>query len=240
MVCENCALLTRGLVKNFGHRRALNEIDLHVKKGEFFTLFGPNGAGKTTLIKILSTLLKPTSGFVWVNGINIEDSVTQLRRDIGFISHSTFLYDNLTAFENMKFYSRMYNIDNHEERIISLIGEMGLIERKDDPVRTFSKGMKQRLSIARGMINSPSIIFLDEPYSGLDQHASLMLKELLWKLKGRGRTIVMATHNLQRGLELCDRAAILAKGRIVYKDSIDEIEKNNFERLYFQHVEEKR
>jgi heme exporter protein A len=225
------------LTKTFGHIRALAGIDLIIKKGEFFTLFGPNGAGKTTLVRILSTLARPSGGKAVVNGIDTHDNAEPIRSHIGVISHHTYLYNNLSAHENLRFYGRLYDVENLEKRIGEVIGRVGLYGREHDLVRTYSRGMQQRLSIARAILHSPSILFLDEPYTGLDQHAAQMLNDLLAEHKGE-RTIFLITHNLARGLTLCDRVAIQVKGSIIYEKQIKHVNRENFEALYFKHVGE--
>jgi len=226
------------LTKTFGHIRAVNGIDLTIKKGEFFTLFGPNGAGKTTLVRILSTLVRPSSGNVFINGIDIRDEQEPVRSAIGVISHHTYLYNNLSAYENLKFYGRLYEIANQEKQIEEVIRRVGLKGREHDLVRTYSRGMQQRLSIARAILHSPAILFLDEPYTGLDQHAAQMLNDLLAEHRGE-RTIFLITHNLNRGLALCDRVAVQVKGSIIYEERIEDVDRENFEALYFQHVKER-
>lgn len=226
------------MTKSFGHITALRSIDLQLSKGEFLTIFGPNGAGKTTLLKILATLTKPTAGRVKISGLNVKETPEKLRLQIGFISHNTFLYDNLTAYENLKFYGWMYGISGLTEKIRESLGEVGLLGRIQDKAGTFSRGMQQRLSIARAMLHNPSIILLDEPYSGLDQHAAQILRNLLRKLHNGNRTLIMTTHNINQGLELCDRVVVLVEGRVVFQARIQEIDKGNFEQIYFQLVEE--
>jgi heme exporter protein A len=226
------------LTKTFGHIRAVSGIDLTIKKGEFFTLFGPNGAGKTTLVRILSTLVRPSGGKVFINGIDIRDEPEPIRSAIGVISHHTYLYNNLSAYENLRFYGRLYEIGNQEKQIEEVIQRVGLKGREHDLVRTYSRGMQQRLSIARAILHSPAILFLDEPYTGLDQHAAQMLNDLLAEHR-RERTIFLITHNLNRGLALCDRVAVLVKGSIIYEERIEDVDRENFEGLYFQHVKER-
>jgi heme exporter protein A len=223
------------LTKTFGHIRALAGIDLTIKKGEFFTLFGPNGAGKTTLVRILSTLEHPCGGKVRIDGIDISDDPESIRSGIGVISHHTYLYNNLSAYENLRFYGRLYEIADLEKRINTVIDRVGLSGREHDLVRTYSRGMQQRLSIARAILHSPSILLLDEPYTGLDQHAAQMLNDLMAEHKGE-RTIFLITHNLSRGLALCDRVAVQVKGKIIYEKRIEEVDRDNFEALYFKHV----
>ncbi len=213
------AIEVEGLTKSFGDHLALKGIELKVEKGEFLTVFGPNGAGKTTLIKVLATLSKPSAGRVRVGGLDLRDSAVEIRRKIGVVTHQTFLYDDLTAFENLRFYGRMYDVPNLEERIHEVITMVGLASRLHHRVRTLSRGMQQRLSIARAVIHSPSIMLLDEPETGLDQYATSMLSEVLDALNGGDRTVVMTTHSLERGLAMGDHVVILAEGKIVYEES---------------------
>lgn len=213
------AIDVHGLTKSFGNHPALNGVELRVKKGEFFTILGPNGAGKSTLIKVLATLLKPSAGSVQVAGLDIRDNPTKVRREIGVVTHQTFLYDTLTAFENLKFYGKMYDIPNLEERISEVVIKVGLVSYLHHQVRTLSRGRQQRLSIARAILHSPSIMLLDEPDTGLDQQAISMLGEMLDTFSAGERTVVMTTHNIERGLELGDQVAILAEGKVVYVES---------------------
>jgi len=226
----------QGLTKFFGHIAALQTIDLKVKKGEFLTIFGPNGAGKTTLIKILATLIRPTSGIVKILGFDAREQGEELRKNIGIISHMTFLYDNLSAYENILFYGKMYDLEEVEEKSRQVIAEVGLEGRMHDLVRTFSRGMQQRLSIARAIIHNPKVLLFDEPYTGLDQHAAQMLKNVLQELHTGERAIIMTTHNIQQGLEMCDRVAIQVNGKIVYEENIAKVDLDNFEEIYFHYV----
>ncbi|MFC1964258.1 heme ABC exporter ATP-binding protein CcmA [Chloroflexota bacterium] len=205
-----------GLAKSFGNRLVLRGIDLTIKHGESVVIFGPNGAGKTTLIKILATIMKPSAGQVAINGINIKDNAEEARRHIGIVTHQTFLYSNLTGYENLEFYCRMYDIPGHKERILESVAMLGMTARLHDRVYTLSRGMQQRLSIARALLHRPEIILLDEPETGLDQQAVSILWEELQR-EERQYTVVMTTHNLERGLNLCDRMLILDRGRIVHE-----------------------
>ncbi|MEW5807647.1 MAG: ABC transporter ATP-binding protein [Acidobacteriota bacterium] len=231
-------IIAEKIVKVFGHIKALKGIDLTVQRGEFLTILGPNGAGKTTLIKILTSLLKPTSGRLLISGIEPRRGNTEkLKRIIGVISHSTFLYDNLTGLENLKFYASMYGCGEDRERMLDLLNEVGLYKRMHDPVRTYSRGMQQRLSIARGLIHRPEIVFLDEPYTGLDQHAAKMLQKILSSIHSDGRTVVMVSHNLPRALELSETIAIISQGTIVYHSAAKDIKPEEFESLYLETVD---
>lgn len=204
------------LVKTFGHRVVLRGVDLTINEGDFVTLMGANGAGKTTLMHIVASLSKPTSGEVSIGGYRLADSGSELRRFIGLVSHKTLLYDDLSALQNLRFYARMYDVSDASPRIESVLNQVGLMSRQHDPVRTYSRGMQQRLAIARAILHNPPILLLDEPDTGLDQHAAGMLGELLSAVGISQRTILMTTHNLERGVSLGNRVVILAKGKIAY------------------------
>jgi len=228
----------RGLVKSFGHKAVLKGIDLEVVDGQFLTLVGPNGAGKTTLIRILATLSKATSGTVWMDGFDLADASVDIRRHIGLVSHQTLLYGDLTPDENLRFYGRMYDVPALEERIGAVLRQVGLEGRRHDPVRTFSRGMQQRLAIARAILHRPSVLLLDEPDTGLDQHAAEMLHELLATVGTQGRTVLMTTHSLERGLSMGDRVAILAGGRIAYGADKSALDVEGFREVYYRSVRE--
>ncbi len=227
----------RDLTKRFGYKKALNRVYFRVKTGECIALFGPNGAGKTTLIRILSSLMRPTSGEVRVAGYDARSEGEDLRRIIGVISHNTFLYDNLTAFENLKFYGRMYDVNNLKERILDVLELVGLKGQIYDMVQTFSRGMQQRLSLARAILHEPAVLLLDEPYAGLDQNGIKILKGILEDFRKGGRTTIMTSHDLQRGLEMCSRVAILHSGIIVYNEDISRIVRGDFQQLYSDYTE---
>jgi len=212
-------LRTEGLGRSFGHHRALDAVDLQVESGECLAVFGPNGAGKTTLIKVLATIMRPSSGRVMVAGLDLRDSADSIRRRIGVVTHQTFLYDRLTAYENLEFYSRLYDVPGHRERIRDLIDRVGMTARLHDRVDTLSRGMQQRVTLARSVLHDPDILLLDEPEAALDRQAVATLWELLRSEAGRRRTVLLVTHNLERGLELCDRLVILDGGRIVHRSS---------------------
>lgn len=232
------AIEASGLVKYYGSIVALKGVDLCLKKGEFLTIFGPNGAGKTTLIKILGTLLRPTSGSIKIYGQDLRASPHILRRSIGLISHKTFLYGNLTAYENLAFYGRMYGVPRVKERIMEVVEQVGLSHRLHSQVVTFSRGMMQRLGLARAILHQPTLLLFDEPYTGLDPAAIKILADLLRKLHDGSRTAVMTTHNLVHGLEVCDQVAIQVEGRISFQKPKAELEPTSFEEIYFQQVKE--
>jgi ABC-type multidrug transport system ATPase subunit len=226
------AIEARGLKKSFGEHHALRGIDLMVSRGECLVIFGPNGAGKTTLLKILSTLMKPSAGSVCLDGIDIREKPVPTRRQVSLVSHQTFLYDDLTVLENLRFYGRMYDIADLEKRVREVISWAQLESRLHDRVGTLSRGLQQRASMARAILHNPSFLFLDEPEVGLDPHASVMVRDVLGNSNSGSRTVVMATHNLERGLELGDSVAIIDRGKIVYQASKHELDKVNFPQIY--------
>ncbi len=221
------AIEVRGLEKSFGEHLALRGIDLKVGRGECLVVFGPNGAGKTTLLKIMSTLMKPSAGSVWLDGANIRDKTVEIRRRLSLVSHQTFLYDYLTILENLRFYGKMYDVADLEKRIQEVVSSVQLESRLHDRVGTLSRGLQQRVSIARAILHNPSILFLDEPEVGLDPQASAMVKGVL-----ENRTVVMTTHNLERGLELGNSVVIIDRGKIVYQASRRESSKVDFQQVY--------
>lgn len=225
-----------GLYKAFGPRYALRGIDLTIAEGEFVTLFGPNGAGKTTLLKILATLTRPTRGAVRLQGHPLTGDWTEARRHLGLVSHQSFLYTDLSAEENLRFYARLFDVRNADARIQELLDAVGLRARARDLVRTYSRGMLQRLSIARALLHDPSILLLDEPYTGLDEAAADRFTKLLAETGRADRTVLMTTHNLEQGLALCDRAIVLDRGKIVYEARREERTLDEWRTVYREYV----
>lgn len=224
---------TRKLVKTFGLRPVLRGVDLVVAPGEFMALFGPNGAGKSTLIRILAALSKPSAGLVRVGGCELPRQADAVRRRLGVVLHQPLLYDDLTARENLAFFARMYDLDDASDRIDGVLKQVGLAARANDVVRTFSRGMQQRLSIGRALLHDPDILLLDEPYTGLDPEAAARLDGLLRAVvAARPRTILMTTHDLARGLALADQVAILNGGRIAHVGAAEATEAAAFSALY--------
>lgn len=207
----------RGLVKAFGDHVVLRGLDLEVAEGEFVALVGPNGAGKTTLMRILATLSRPTRGRCRVAGVDLRTHPLAARRRIGLVSHQTLLYGDLSAEENLRFYARVYGLADADRRIEELLEQVGLSARRGSLVRTFSRGMQQRLAIARAILHDPPVLLLDEPDTGLDPHAAERLQAILDDLATRGRTVLMTTHQLERGLRMASRVAVLAGGRIAFE-----------------------
>ena len=234
---QSTVIAVTGLTKTFGNLYALRNLSFSLNKGEFLTIFGPNGAGKTTLIRILSTITKASSGEIKIADLSFEDDSEKIRRQIGVIAHQTFLYENLTAEENLRFYGKLYDVENLSKKIETILSEVGLELRKKDFVRTFSRGMQQRLAIARAMLHEPSILLLDEPYTGLDQHASGMLTNWLNRLRSSEQTILMVTHDLEQGMELADRIAILVNGQLVFNEEQRGVDVKKFRQTYYDLVE---
>ncbi len=236
MMSDSAFLKIERLKKSYDGVNALNGIDLTLAKGDFLTIFGPNGAGKTTLLKIIATLLKPTSGGVTISDYDIEEHPEEFRNSVSVISHQSLLYNELTAKENLEFYADIYSIKKPEEKVAELLKLVGLYERRNSKLSEFSRGMQQRISIARALINEPSLILLDEPYSGLDQHSSMLLKKQLVKLHDDKRTIILVTHNLTFGMESATKVGILVKGKVAFFKDRDEIDDDNFDDTYFNYV----
>jgi heme exporter protein A len=222
----------QGLVKRYGLNSALRGVDLTVAEGEFLTLVGPNGAGKSTLLRIVATLLTPTEGKVSVGGWAFPSHADKVRRHIGLVSHQSLLYHDLSAAENLTFFAELYQLPEVSQRVTRALKSVGLYARQRDPVRSFSRGMVQRLTIARATLHEPDVLLLDEPYTGLDQDASLLLDNLLQQEAQKGRTIMMITHDLIHGLEQCDRVAILYNGRVVADMASDGVDRTSFLEQY--------
>jgi len=208
----------RALNKAYDLRLVLRLLDIDILRGECVALLGANGSGKSTLLRLLSGMSKPTSGSLSVGGWDMPREAAAVRAQIGMVSHKPLLYDNLSARENLRFFARLYNVDKgvRETRITDLLAKVGLAKRADDRVRTYSRGMQQRLSIARALVHDPAVILFDEPYTGLDQEGAAALDTLIAQAHGDGHTIVITTHELERVPRIAERALILSRGRIGY------------------------
>lgn len=229
------AIETKKLTKVFGDRKALDKVSIEVPEGAFLSIFGPNGAGKTTLVRTLATLSRATSGTALVAGFDAKEEPDKVREHIGLISHNPMLYPDLTAMENLMFTAQLYGVVNAEERVRELLRAVELDHRRFDVVRTFSRGMTQRLSIARALMNDPDVVFLDEPYAGLDPHAVEIFDGLIEQLRD-GRTFVMVSHDLQKGFDVCTHALVLARGRVVSYAPKEDIDFEQFRQLYRETV----
>jgi heme exporter protein A len=225
---------TRGVTKRFGNRLVLKGIDLTVRRGELAVLFGPNGAGKTTLLRILATIMNPTAGTITIDGFSAKDDAGVIRRKIGVVSHLTFLYNDLTIRENLDFYARMYDVPQRKERIQETVEMVGMGARLNDRVGTLSRGMQQRVAIARAVLHQPEILLFDEPETGLDQRIISVLWDNLRYEKGVKRTIVLTTHDLDRGLELGERFLVLSRGTVVYDNVRAQVDTSLLRQTYEQ------
>lgn len=229
------AIETKKLTKVFGDRKALDKVSIEVPEGAFLSIFGPNGAGKTTFVRTLATLSRATSGTALVAGFDAKEEPDKVREHIGLISHNPMLYPDLTAMENLMFTAQLYGVVNAEERVRELLRAVELDHRRFDVVRTFSRGMTQRLSIARALMNDPDVVFLDEPYAGLDPHAVEIFDGLIEQLRD-GRTFIMVSHDLQKGFDVCTHALVLARGRVVSYAPKEDIDFEQFRQLYRETV----
>jgi len=220
------------LVKRFGLKTILRGMDFSVQAGEFVALLGPNGAGKTTFLRILASLSRPSLGSVKVAGYSLPGESAQVRAKLGVVSHLPLLYPDLTAEENLQFYARMYGINNPQLRITEVLEMVGLESRRKDLVRTFSRGMQQRLAIGRAILHDPQVVLFDEPYTGLDQDASEMLDEVLRSVAAKGRTVVMTSHDLARAESLASRFDVLSRGVITASTKREELRNINLLDFY--------
>ncbi len=207
----------RSLKKTYALKPVLRGIDLQIQRGTCVALLGSNGAGKTTLLRILAGLLKPSAGTVCMNGLDMTQETQRVRALVGFVAHQPYLYEELTARENLLFFAHMYAVPQRQERAHFLLQRVGMERRAHERVRTFSRGQIQRLAWARALLHSPQVLLLDEPDTGLDQEGIALIEELLHEHTEQGGTTLFTTHQLERALQLCDRVVMLANGRIAYE-----------------------
>lgn len=209
---------TEHLTKRFDKLLAVDDLSLHVEHGEVFGFLGPNGAGKTTTMRMLAALIAPTSGAAWINGKQVGVDDEAVRASIGLLTETPGLYPRLSAEDNLGFFARLHGVTNVAGQVQKYLTLLGLWERRRDPVGGFSKGMQQKLAIARALLHEPPVLFLDEPTSALDPEASRVVREFIETLKGEGRTIFICTHNLDEADRLCDRVAVI-KQRLIRVDA---------------------
>jgi len=222
----------RKLVKRFGPKVVLRGLDFCVQPGEFVALLGPNGAGKTTFLRILASLSRPSIGEVTLMGMRLPRQAGAVRQRLGVVSHQPLLYGDLTAEENLRFFGRMYGVGDLNHRIAEVLELVGLTPRKGDLVRTFSRGMQQRLAIGRAVLHDPDIMLFDEPHTGLDQDACAMLDDVLRDVAARGRIVVMTSHDLARAADLASRFDVISRGVIAASVQRAEIDPNNLLGFY--------
>ncbi|MFS0776020.1 ABC transporter ATP-binding protein [Neobacillus sp. 3P2-tot-E-2] len=202
------------LTKQADNKLILRGIDLSITQGETVAILGPNGAGKSTLLKVLATLIKSTSGFVKINGLDLKKDHIEVKKMFGYLPHSSLLYDHYTPLENLVFFGNLYGVKDVEDRARKLVNEVGLSFFINEPVKNFSRGMVQRIAIARAIIHEPKIMLLDEPHTGLDQGAISILNNVVLSMKQKGCTTLMVTHDFKQAAEICDRIIIVKNGKI--------------------------
>ncbi len=229
-------IVVRKLVKRFGLKPVLKGLDFSAEAGEFVAILGPNGAGKTTFLRILASLSRPTMGNVSIAGYTLPGQAANVRRRLGVVSHLPLLYGDLTAEENLSFFARMYGLPQARERISEVLELVGLSARRRDLVRTFSRGMQQRLAIGRAVLHDPEVMLFDEPHTGLDQDACVMLDTILREVAARGRTVVMTSHDLARVADLASRFDVLSHGVISATVQRSQMDPDNLLAFYRQAI----
>ena len=240
MTSATAIIEVSNLVKRFGPKLVLRNLQFTARQGEFVALLGPNGAGKTTFLRILSSLSSPTMGMVRVAGLELPRQAAGVRRRLGVVSHLPLLYGDLTAQENLMFFGRMYDLPDIDRRIGEVLETVGLAQRRRDLVRTFSRGMQQRLAIARAVLHNPEVLLLDEPHTGLDQDACEMLDDVLRQVSAIGRTVVMTSHDLARVEDLAARFDVLTRGGIFGSIRKEELPRDGLLAFYRRELERAR
>lgn len=210
------SLELRNVSKYFGDLAALRDVSLHIESGESIFIYGPNGAGKTTLLRILSTLARPAEGRALFGGGDIHSNPAAARARIGFVSHATFLYGDLTARENLQLAGTLFALAGLKARIEAVLGMFAIEDRADEPVRKLSRGLQQRAALARAFLHDPEFVLLDEPFTGLDTASIEKLEALLRRLPGQGKSVVLSTHNFDQGASLAKRLVVMAAGRVKF------------------------
>ena len=231
------AIVVKGLSKSFETVQAVDKLSVEIRTGEIFGLLGPNGAGKTTTIRMLSALIAPTSGTAWVAGYQVGQENQEIRQNVGILTETPGLYDQLSAERNLSFFCEMYEVSDILGQVERYLRMLGLWERRFEPVGTFSKGMRQKLAIARALLHEPKVLFLDEPTSGLDPEAARLVRQFIAELREEGRTIVLCTHNLDEADRLCDRIAVF-KGTLLALDTPLALRRKLFGRTVVFHLAE--
>ena len=230
-------LQATGITKRFGHRIVLNGIDLTVSPGEIVAIFGPNGAGKTTLIKILSTLVKPTSGGLQFGDVDAFEKMQSVRPSVGVVIHEPLAYLDLSPYENLRFFGQLYGVDGLAQRINQLLADVGLTAFAHEPIKLFSRGMTQRFMIAKALIHDPMLLLFDEPFSGLDVAAKQFMLTLIGQQRERGKGVLLTTHDIALGYLASSRFLFLLDGQIEAVGTKDEIELEALSRLYESRLE---
>ena len=222
----------KGLKKTYNLKPILRGIDVVLDQGECMALLGANGAGKTTLLRILACLTKPGAGIVRIGGLDIEQEAQRIRLLVGFVGHQPNLYDELTVFENLLFFGRMYSVKQARERAVALLKQVGLSRHAGERVGTLSRGQLQRLSLARALLHSPPLLLLDEPDAGLDDEGIKLLEELMGEHREQGGTTLFTTHNFERAVKFSDWICMLGGGRVVYQQATSGLEVGGVRQAY--------
>lgn len=209
--------------KRFGYRRVLRDVSFSVAAGEVLSLLGANGSGKTTLLRIIASLDRPDKGEVWLGPVPLSTASHEIRRYVGVVAHATLLYDRLTGAENLRFFARLYDLEEPQRRIEQLLRTLDLWRWRDSSVRTYSRGMSQRLAIARALLHDPPVVILDEPDTGLDRESLKQITDLIGQLRERDRAVLVTTHSLERAAAWADRVAELRAGRLHHMEGPDRI-----------------
>ncbi len=214
--------------KKYGGKYALRSLELRIQTGQFCILLGPNGAGKSTLLKVLCTLTRVSSGDASIDNHSIVEESVEVRKSIGAVLHETLLYEDLTAAENLQFYARLWGVKSAEQKVDELLSRLGLLHRRNDRVGDFSRGMKQRLSIARALMSDPKVLLLDEPFTGLDVKSRDQVSTMLREAAAAGTTILMTAHDPELAHELANRLLVLVDGKIQYDRLTASVNKTDF------------
>jgi ABC-2 type transport system ATP-binding protein len=230
---------TEGLSKVFETRTgplpAVESLNLQVNEGEVFGFLGPNGAGKTTTVRMLACLIAPTAGRAWVNGLEVGQEDTRIRGDLGILTETPGLYDRLSTKRNLSIFAELYDVEDVPGQVEKYLRLLGLWDRRDSDAGTLSKGMRQKLAIARALLHEPPVLFLDEPTSGLDPEAAKTVRDFIETLRGQGRTIFLCTHNLDEAERLCDRIGVFRQ-RLIAVDTPDALRRQLFGRQTVVHL----
>lgn len=229
---QGSAVVVERVRKAYGLRPVLRDVSFDVASGQCVAVLGPNGAGKTTLLRILATLTRPAQGKVTIAGYDALREAQDVRRVVGYVGHTPLLYDELTARENLQFFARMYGLSDGGECADTLLKRVGMRSRANDRVGTFSRGQSQRVALARGILHDPRVLLLDEPDTGLDEDAITLLHELISERVAAGKTTLMTTHTLERGLAWCDAVVVLLDGRVAFAGAASEMTLPDLRALY--------
>jgi heme exporter protein A len=224
---------TKQLIKRVGDKVILRGVNLSIKEGQTVAILGPNGAGKSTILKVIATLIKPSSGEVLINNKELKKHALEVKSLIGYLPHASLLYDHFTPLENLILFGKLYGVKDVEKRAKELIEKVGLSFFLHEPVKSFSRGMIQRVAIARAIVHEPRILLLDEPHTGLDQQAIVILNKVILEMKAQGTTTVMVTHDFKQAAEICDRIIIVKNGKIVDDFMLED---NNLDFVFDQYA----